>query len=48
MEALTKEQFDNLQVGDSLKNENSTLSVEAKFANTILLMFLMIIMEVFM
>ena len=33
---ITKEQFDNLQVGDTLKNENSTLSVEAKFANSII------------
>ncbi len=33
---ITKEQFDNLQVGDTLKNENYTFIVEAKFANTIL------------
>ena len=32
---ITREQFDNLQVGDYLKTENSTLLVEAKFANTI-------------
>ena len=32
---LTKEQFDSLTVGDYLKTENSTLLVEAKFANTI-------------
>ena len=36
MEIITKEQFDSLQVGDYLKTENSTLLVEAKFANTIL------------
>ncbi len=35
---ITKEQFDNLQVGDELKNQNYTLLVEAKFANTILVM----------
>ena len=35
METITREQFDNLQVGDYLKTENSTLLVEAKFANTI-------------
>ena len=32
---ITREQFDNLQVGDTLKTENYTLLVEAKFANTI-------------
>ena len=36
METITKEQFDSLQVGDTLKNEKYTLSVEAKFANTII------------
>ena len=36
MEKITKEQFDALKVGDELKNENYTLSVEAKFANTII------------
>ena len=35
---ITKEQFDNLQVGDELKNEYHTLLVEAKFANSILVM----------
>lgn len=35
---ITKEQFDALKVGDTLKNENYTLSVEAKFANTIIVM----------
>ena len=33
---ITKEQFDNLQVGDELKDEHYTLLVEAKFANTII------------
>lgn len=32
---ITKEQFDNLQVGDELKNYRYILIVEAKFANTI-------------
>ena len=39
MEIITKQQFDNLQVGDELKelkNEKSTLLVEAKFANSII------------
>lgn len=35
---ITKEQFDALTVGDTLKNENYTFIVEAKFANTILVM----------
>ena len=35
MEKITREQFDSLKVGDYLKTENSTLLVEAKFANTI-------------
>ena len=35
MEKITREQFDALKVGDELKNENYTLLVEAKFANTI-------------
>ena len=38
MEMITKEQFDNLQVGDLLKNENYSLLVEAKFANTIIVL----------
>ena len=33
---ITKEQFDSLKVGDELKNEKYTLLIEAKFANTIL------------
>ena len=33
---ITKEQFDTLKVGDELKNEKYTLLIEAKFANTIL------------
>ena len=33
---ITKEQFDNLQVGDELKNETLPLIVEAKFVNTII------------
>jgi hypothetical protein len=36
METITREQFDNLKVNDELKNEKSTLSVEAKFANSII------------
>lgn len=39
MEKITKEQFDALKVGDELKSENYTLLVEAKFANTILVIF---------
>ena len=35
---ITKEQFESLKVGDTLKNDRYTLSVEAKFANTILVM----------
>jgi hypothetical protein len=38
METITKEQFDNLQVGDTLKNHRYTLSVEAKFANSVILL----------
>ena len=38
MEIITKEQFDSLQVGDTLKNDRYTLSVEAKFANTIIVL----------
>ena len=36
MEIITKEQFDNLKVGDTLKNDRYTLIVEAKFAKTII------------
>lgn len=39
MEIITKEQFDALKVGDELKelkNEKSTLLVEAKFANSLI------------
>ena len=39
MKTITKEQFDALKVGDELKSENYTLLVEAKFANTILVIF---------
>ena len=35
---ITKEQFDSLKVGDKLKNYKYTLSVEAKFANTIIVL----------
>ena len=38
MKIITREQFDNLQVGDSLKDGHYTLLVEAKFANTIIAM----------
>jgi hypothetical protein len=33
---ITKEQFDLLKVNDKLKNENFTLSVETKFANSMI------------
>lgn len=33
---ITREEFDNLQICDTLKNENKILSVEAKFANSII------------
>ena len=33
---ITREEFDLLKVNDKLKNENFTLSVEAKFANSII------------
>lgn len=36
---ITKEQFDNLQVGDELKNENFTLLVDAKTNTTILVAY---------
>jgi hypothetical protein len=32
---MTQQEFNDLKVGDYLKTENSTLLVEAKFANTI-------------
>ena len=35
---ITKEQFDALKVGDELKNENFTLSIESKFANSIIVL----------
>lgn len=35
---ITKQQFDNLQVGNELKNAHYTLLVEAKFANTIIIL----------
>ena len=38
MKTITKEQFDLLKVGDTLKDEHYTLLVEAKFANTIIAM----------
>jgi hypothetical protein len=38
METITKEQFDSLKVGDTLKNENYTLLIEAKYANTIMVL----------
>jgi hypothetical protein len=38
MEIITKEQFDTLTVGDTLKDGHYTLLVEAKFANTIIAM----------
>ena len=33
---ITREEFDSLKVNDKLKNENFTLSVEAKFANSMI------------
>jgi len=36
METITKQQFDTLAVGDTLKDGHYTLLVEAKFANTII------------
>lgn len=39
MEIITKEQFDSLKVGDTLKTEHHTLLVEAKFANSILVIY---------
>ena len=33
---ITREEFDLLKVNDKLKNENFTLSVEAKFANSMI------------
>lgn len=35
---ITREEFEALKVGDELKNKSYTLLVEAKFANTILVM----------
>lgn len=35
---ITKEQFNDLKVGDTLKDGHYTLLVEAKFANTIIAM----------
>ena len=39
MEKITKEQFDNLKVGDELKNEDYTLLVDAKTTTTILVAY---------
>lgn len=36
MKIITREEFDLLKVNDKLKNENFTLSVEAKFANSMI------------
>ena len=38
METITKEQFDNLKVGDTLKNDRNTLLIEAKYTNTIMVL----------
>ena len=38
MKTITREQFDKLQVGDTLKNDSYTLIVEAKFANNIIVL----------
>jgi hypothetical protein len=38
MKIITREQFDNLQVGDTLKNDRYTLLVEAKFANSVIVL----------
>ena len=35
---ITKEQFDALTVGDELKNDKNTLLIEAKYANTIMVL----------
>jgi hypothetical protein len=39
METITKQQFDNLKVGDELKNNEYTLLIEAKFPNTIMTIY---------
>ena len=39
MKTITKEQFDNLKVGDELKNEDYTLLVDAKTNTTILVAY---------
>ena len=39
MEKITREQFDSLTVGDELKSERHTLLVEAKFPNSILVIY---------
>jgi len=36
METITRDQFDNLQIGNQLKSECYSLTVEAKFKNTII------------
>lgn len=36
METITRDQFDNLQIGNQLKSECYSLTVEAKFLNTII------------
>ena len=36
METITREQFDSLQIGNQLKSEYYSLTVEAKFLNTII------------
>jgi len=36
MKTITREQFDNLQIGNQLKSECYSLTVEAKFLNTII------------
>jgi hypothetical protein len=36
METITRDQFDNLQIGNQLKSECYSLTVEAKFNNTII------------
>ena len=35
---ITKEEFDELKVGDELKNDRNTLLIEAKYANTIMVL----------
>jgi hypothetical protein len=36
MKTMTRDQFDNLQIGNQLKSECYSLTVEAKFLNTII------------